>query len=231
MTPFERLKSIAAPLPVANIDTDKILPARFLKTISRSGLGTALFHALRDDPDFVLLRAPWSAARILVTGHNFGCGSSREHAPWALLDFGIRCIIAPSFADIFHNNCFKNGILPVTLPDEQIDRLTLLASDPAKAMFEIDLVSQFIFAHRTEYRFEIDASRKAMLLDGVDEIARTLDVRNRIDAFEADEWSRHDMPIDLARFDRDGAILPVRSDSGLLAGRQRDAVVRSKVGA
>src|SRR5687767_6674414 len=129
MKPFTKLTAIAAPLPMINIDTDVIIPKQFLKTIKRSGLGKSAFYDLRYDnddnekPDFVLNKEPYRKAEILITGENFGCGSSREHAPWAILDFGIRCVIAPSFADIFHTNCFKNGILPVILPQEQVDQL------------------------------------------------------------------------------------------------------------
>ncbi|MGH6886993.1 MAG: 3-isopropylmalate dehydratase small subunit, partial [Geminicoccales bacterium] len=150
MQPFVTLTGIAAPLPMVNVDTDKIIPARWLKTIKRTGLGVNLFETLRYDddgkerPDFVLNREPWRRAEILIAGENFGCGSSREHAPWALLDFGIRCVIAPSFADIFNNNCFKNGILPVVLPQEQVDVLLREAADARDPTFTVDLEKQEI---------------------------------------------------------------------------------------
>ena len=145
MQPFTMLTAIAAPLPMVNVDTDKIIPAKWLKTIKRTGLGVALFERLRyrddgsENPDFVLNREPYRRAEILIVGENFGCGSSREHAPWALLDFGIRCVIAPSFADIFFNNCFKNGILPVVLPQEQVEILTREANEAKDPTFTVDL--------------------------------------------------------------------------------------------
>lgn len=186
MQPFTRLDAIAAPLPIANVDTDKILAGRFLKTITRQGLGDKLFWSLRQNPDFALNRAPWSGAAILVALDNFGCGSSREHAPWALLDFGIRCVIAPRFADIFYSNCFKNGILPIVLSHAQVDRLMALASDPERARMKVDLIGQTVASAdgRVE-SFEIDGQRKSDLIHGVDEIGRTLGSGTKIDAFEA----------------------------------------------
>lgn len=175
MQPFTHLDAIAAPLPLANVDTDKILAGRFLKTISREGLGEKLFWSLRQDPAFVLNCAPWSDAAILLALDNFGCGSSREHAPWALLDFGIRCVIAPSIADIFYNNCFKNGILPIVLPKGEIARLIALAQHPATARFHVDLPAQLVRpATGSPILFEIDARRKRDLMEGVDEIGDTL---------------------------------------------------------
>ena len=186
MTPFVQLTSVAAPLPLANIDTDKIIAARFLKTISRKGLGTALFSALREDYQFVLNRAPWSRAGILIALDNFGCGSSREHAPWALLDFGIRCIIAPSFADIFYNNCFKNGILPIVLSPSVVNELLLLVSKPETACLTIDLIPQTVATKDGKvFAFDIDPGRKRDLLAGIDEIARSLGYSARISDFES----------------------------------------------
>jgi 3-isopropylmalate/(R)-2-methylmalate dehydratase small subunit len=175
MQPFTHLDAIAAPLPLANVDTDKILAGRFLKTISREGLGEKLFWSLRQDPAFVLNRAPWADAGILIALDNFGCGSSREHAPWALLDFGIRCVIAPSIADIFYNNCFKNGILPVVLPVAEVNRLMDLTTNPATAQLTVDLPTQSILAAEgVPIRFDIDPRLKRDLLEGVDEIGDTL---------------------------------------------------------
>ncbi len=192
MQPFTTLTAIAAPLPLPNIDTDKIIPARFLKTIKRSGLGANLFDAMRyrpdgsEDPGFVLNREPYRRAGILIAGANFGCGSSREHAPWALLDFGIRCIIAPSFADIFHNNCFKNGILPIRLPQEICDVLAEDASLGANARLTVDLERQVVVRpNGEEIRFEIDPFRKHCLLHGLDDIGLTLAHADKIDAYEA----------------------------------------------
>nr|WP_087575866.1 3-isopropylmalate dehydratase small subunit [Sphingomonas sp. CDS-1] len=192
MQSFKTLTAIAAPLPVANVDTDKILPAKFLKTTTRDGLGKALFAAVRynaDDTeraDFVLNRAPWRNAAILIAEENFGCGSSREHAPWALADFGIRCIIAPSFADIFHNNCFKNGILPIELPRATTDILMADAQNPETATLSIDLLSQTVTrTNGKTISFAIDEERKAALYDGLDDIAQSLRHRATIDAFEA----------------------------------------------
>lgn len=185
MKAFDRLTAVVAPLPLMNVDTDKILAARFLKTISRTGLGQTLFSTLRENPQFVLNHAPWSDAKILVALDNFGCGSSREHAPWALLDFGFRCIIAPSFADIFYNNCFKNGILPIVLPDSTVDRLLTLAAVPETAEMTVDLPSQTITLCNGEtIAFDIDQKRKDDLLKGVDDIARSLTFNSDIDAYE-----------------------------------------------
>lgn len=185
MRPFQTLTAFAAPLRMANVDTDKILPARFLKTISRDGLGQALFASLRDDPDFILSRVPWNEAGILVTLGNFGCGSSREHAPWALLDFGIRCIIAPSMADIFYNNCFKNGILPILLPDDEVDALLALAGDATTARMTVDLPAQTIATVDGQLRpFNIEARRLNDLVHGVDEITRSLARGDDIDFWE-----------------------------------------------
>jgi 3-isopropylmalate/(R)-2-methylmalate dehydratase small subunit len=192
MEKFEVLTAIAAPLNLANVDTDKIVPARFLKTIKRSGLGVHLFSGLRyeDDgaekPDFVLNQARYRHAEILVAGENFGCGSSREHAPWALLDFGIRCVIAPSFADIFHGNCFKNGILPIILPHDVCGQLMADAAMGANAKMTVDLARQVVVRpDGTEIAFEVDAFRKHCLLNGLDDIGLTLEHAAAIDAYEA----------------------------------------------
>lgn len=192
MQPFTTLTGIAAPLPIPNIDTDKIIPARFLKTIKRSGLGKNLFDAMRyradgsENPDFILNQEPYRKAEILVAGPNFGCGSSREHAPWALLDFGIRCVIAPDFADIFHNNCFKNGILPVRLPREVCDRLMEDARLGGNARITVDLERQMVVRpNGEEIPFEADPLRRKMLLEGLDEIGQTLARSAAIAGFEA----------------------------------------------
>ena len=192
MQPFTTLTGTAAPLPMINVDTDMIIPKQFLKTIKRSGLGRSLFFEMRYDdegreiPTFVLNRAPHRDARILIAGENFGCGSSREHAPWALLDFGIRCVIAPSFADIFFNNCFKNGILPITLPAAQVDALSRMAERGANATFTIDLERQEITTPDGEsIAFDIDPFRKTCLLGGLDDIGLTLQRADGIAAFEA----------------------------------------------
>jgi len=182
MTPFTRLTAVAAPLPIANIDTDMILPAAFLKTVSRRGLGAGLFHTARYDydknerPDFVLNQPPWRRAGILVTLENFGCGSSREHAPWALLDFGIRCILAPSFAEIFYNNCFKNGMLPIKLDRATIDHLMAAVSQPGTAELTIDLEANAITAAgiSAPISFAVDELRRQRLLYGLDDIGNTL---------------------------------------------------------
>ncbi|MDR9485293.1 MAG: 3-isopropylmalate dehydratase small subunit [Sediminimonas sp.] len=192
MQKFDKLTGIAAPMPLINVDTDMIIPKQFLKTIKRSGLGVNLFDEMRYDgdgaeiPDFVLNKPQYREAEILVTGDNFGCGSSREHAPWALLDFGIRCVIAPSFADIFYNNCFKNGILPIALPQEQVDILMKDAEKGANARMDIDLEAQTITTSDGEViRFDIDPFRKHCLINGLDDIALTLEKAPAIDAFEA----------------------------------------------
>jgi 3-isopropylmalate/(R)-2-methylmalate dehydratase small subunit len=191
MEKFTKLKGIAAPLPMMNIDTDMIIPKQFLKTIKRSGLGKNLFHELRYDlqgnvkNDFVLNWDPYKSSCILVTGENFGCGSSREHAPWSLLDFGFKCIIAPSFADIFYNNCFKNGILPIKLNQEKVGFLLKEAEN--KKVLTINLENQIIIdENENKIEFEIDSFRKKCLLEGLDDIALTLKQINKIDAFEKD---------------------------------------------
>ena len=192
MQAFTTLTGIAAPLPLANVDTDKIIPARFLKTIKRTGLGVHLFDTLRFDaagverPDFVLNTEPYRHAEVLIAHENFGCGSSREHAPWALLDFGIRCVIAPSFADIFHANCFKNGILPVVLPREVCDRLMEDAEMGGNARLTIDLARQVVVRpNGEEIPFSVDAFRKHLLLNGLDDIGQTMQRAPAIDAYEA----------------------------------------------
>jgi 3-isopropylmalate/(R)-2-methylmalate dehydratase small subunit len=192
MDPFKTLTGIAAPMPLVNIDTDMIIPKQFLKTIQRSGLGKNLFDEMRytpdggEVPDFVLNQPAYRAARILVAGDNFGCGSSREHAPWALLDFGIRCVISTGFADIFYNNCFKNGILPVVLPAEAVAALMEDARRGANARMTVDLEAQTVTASDgTSYAFAIDPFRKHCLLNGLDDISLTLEKAAAIDAFEA----------------------------------------------
>lgn len=192
MDKFTTLTGIAAPLSLINIDTDMIIPKQFLKTIKRSGLGKNLFDEMRFDqsgneiPEFVLNKPAYRDAQILVAGDNFGCGSSREHAPWALLDFGIRCVIAPSFADIFFNNCFKNGILPIPLPPEEVDKLMDDASNGANATLTIDLEAQEITRpDGQKIAFEIDPFRKHCLLNGLDDIGLSLTKVEAIDAFEA----------------------------------------------
>ena len=193
MQAFTELTGVAAPLPLANVDTDKIIPARFLKTIKRTGLGVNLFDTLRYDasgqerPDFVLNQAPYRHAEVLIAHENFGCGSSREHAPWALLDFGIRCVIAPSFADIFHNNCFKNGILPIRLPREICDLLMDDARLGGNARLTVDLARQVVIRPSgEEIHFEIDPFRKHLLLNGLDDIGQTMQRAPKIDRYEAD---------------------------------------------
>ena len=192
MEKFDKLTGIAAPLDIINVDTDMIIPKQFLKTIQRSGLGKNLFDEMRYTPegdeiaDFVLNQPAYRSAEILVAGDNFGCGSSREHAPWALLDFGIRCVIAPSFADIFYNNCFKNGILPIVLPQEYVDKLMDDAKRGANATVSIDLESQTIKGpDGGEISFEVDAFRKQCLLEGLDDIGLTLQKAAAIDDYEA----------------------------------------------
>ena len=193
MEKFNKLSGITAPLNMINVDTDMIIPKQFLKTIQRSGLGKNLFDEMRFTPDgveiesFVLNQPAYRNAEILVAGDNFGCGSSREHAPWALLDFGIRCIIAPSFADIFYNNCFKNGILPIVLPQAEVDRLMDDAERGANAVVSIDLESQKITGpDGGEIAFEVDAFRKQCLMEGLDDIGLTLKKAASIDSYEAD---------------------------------------------
>jgi 3-isopropylmalate/(R)-2-methylmalate dehydratase small subunit len=192
MDKFTTLTGIAAPMPLVNIDTDMIIPKQYLKTIARTGLGRALFDEMRhnpdgsENPDFVLNQPAWRQAQILVAGDNFGCGSSREHAPWALLDFGIRCVISTSFADIFFNNCFKNGILPVVLPQEAVDYLMEDARRGANARISVDLAAQTVTASDGRaFAFEVDPFRKHCLLNGLDDIGLTLEKASAIDAFEA----------------------------------------------
>ena len=191
MEKFTQLTGIAAPLDIINVDTDMIIPKQFLKTIQRSGLGKNLFDEMRYTPDgaeiadFVLNQATYREAQILVAGDNFGCGSSREHAPWALLDFGIRCIVAPSFADIFYNNCFKNGILPIVLPQEDVDKLMDDAKRGSNATISIDLASQTIQGpDGGTISFQVDAFRKQCLMEGLDDIGLTLQKGTAIDDYE-----------------------------------------------
>ncbi|SFD65836.1 3-isopropylmalate dehydratase small subunit [Roseivivax sediminis] len=192
MDKFDQLTGIAAPLPIVNVDTDMIIPKQFLKTIKRTGLGVNLFDEMRYDddgneiPDFVLNRPQYREAEILVAGENFGCGSSREHAPWAIKDFGIRCVIAPSFADIFFNNCFKNGILPIALPQREVDLLMKDAEKGQNARMTVDLEAQTVTTSDGEViTFEIDPFRKHCLLNGLDDIALTLEKAAAIDSFES----------------------------------------------
>ncbi len=190
MEKFVSVNSIAAALPLINIDTDMIIPKQFLKTIKRTGLGKNLFHEMRYDlnekeiSDFVLNKPAFRNAQILVTRDNFGCGSSREHAPWSLIDFGIRCVIAPSFADIFFNNCFKNGILPIILPSDQVNELLEFAKDENNNI-TIDLPKQEVRAANKIYKFEVDSFRKHCLVEGLDDIGLTLQKSNDIASFEA----------------------------------------------
>ncbi|MDH5556088.1 MAG: 3-isopropylmalate dehydratase small subunit [Alphaproteobacteria bacterium] len=191
MEKFNILTGVAAPLNMVNVDTDMIIPKQYLKTIKRTGLKEGLFAELRQDENgnsknFVLDQPPYQNAKILIAGDNFGCGSSREHAPWALLDFGIRCVIAPNFADIFYNNCFKNGILPIRLPQEQIDQLMDDAGKGANATMTIDLEAQEVTRPDGEkIAFELDSHRKHCLLNGLDDIGLTLQKKDKIDSFEA----------------------------------------------
>ena len=191
MEKFTNLTAVAAPLPMINVDTDMIIPKQFLKTIKRTGLGTALFHEMRtkpdgsENPDFVLNKPAYKSAKILVAGANFGCGSSREHAPWALLDFGFRVIFAPSFADIFYNNCFKNGILPIALPQEIIDKLMDDAERGANAVITVDLEKQEVRGPDGGIvKFDIDPFRKQCLLNGWDDIGLTMRTEDKIATFE-----------------------------------------------
>ncbi|MEM1313504.1 MAG: 3-isopropylmalate dehydratase small subunit [Pseudomonadota bacterium] len=192
MDKFETLEGVAAPLPQINVDTDMIIPKQFLKTIKRSGLGKNLFDEMRyqddgsENPDFVLNRPAYRQAKILVAGDNFGCGSSREHAPWAIADFGIRCVIAPSFADIFFNNCFKNGILPIPLPQEEVDKLMGDAENGANATLTVDLAAQTITRpDGSTIAFDVDPFRKRCLLEGLDDIGLTMEKEADISAYEA----------------------------------------------
>ena len=190
MQPFTRLDAKAAPLDVANIDTDQIIPKQFLKTVDREGLAKGLFYDLRFEVDgapksgFVLDDPRFARAEVLITGDNFGCGSSREHAPWALLDFGIRCVIAPSFADIFYNNCFQNGLLPIALPEDQV-RALMGEAKGGNHVFSVDLETQQVTAPSgARFSFEIDPGRKDKMLRGLDSIGETLQAAGDIDAFE-----------------------------------------------
>jgi 3-isopropylmalate/(R)-2-methylmalate dehydratase small subunit len=192
MQAFTTLTGIAAPLDMINVDTDMIIPKQFLKTIRRTGLGRNLFDEMRFTPEgeeiagFVLNQPRYRQAEILITGANFGCGSSREHAPWALLDFGIRCVIAPSFADIFYNNCFKNGILPLVLPESACQALRRFAEEAADPTLTVDLPAQEVrLPDGPSHRFDIDPFRKRCLLEGLDDIALTLGHAPEIDAYEA----------------------------------------------
>ena len=191
MQKFTTLTGVAAPMPLVNIDTDMIIPKGFLKTIKRSGLGVNLFDEMRYDrqgneiADFVLNKPQYRAAQILVAGDNFGCGSSREHAPWALLDFGIRCVISTSFADIFYNNCFKNGILPVVLPPEAVAHLMDDATKGENARITVDLAAQTVTASDgTQFGFEVDAFKKHCLMNGLDDIGLSLEKVSAIDSYE-----------------------------------------------
>ena len=191
MEKFEKMTAIAAPMPLINIDTDMIIPKQFLKTIKRSGLGVSAFHEMRyqmdgtENPDFILNQGAYRNANIIVAGDNFGCGSSREHAPWALLDFGVRCIISTSFADIFYNNCFKNGILPVIVTDEELNLLMNDAEKGSNARMVIDLESQRIETSDGELiKFDVDQHRKHCLINGLDDIGLTMEKMESIDLFE-----------------------------------------------
>ncbi len=188
MQKFDKLKSIPAYLPIVNIDTDMLIPKQFLKTIKRTGLGKNLFFEMRYDDqgniikDFILNKEPFNKSKILIAGKNFGCGSSREHAPWALLDFGITCVISSSYADIFYNNCFKNGILPIVLDDEKIKQISEYSN--RKEEIEIDLKNQKILFGNNEIIFEIDSFKKKCLLEGLDDIALSLEKTDKILSFE-----------------------------------------------
>jgi 3-isopropylmalate/(R)-2-methylmalate dehydratase small subunit len=191
MDKFTTLQGIAAPLPIVNIDTDMIIPKQFLKTIKRTGLGVSLFYEMRYDTegklieDFVLNTKPYDQSKILVAGDNFGCGSSREHAPWSLKDFGISCVISTSFADIFYNNCFQNGILPIVVKAEELDRLMSAAGSQLE--FNIDLPNQTIQVGNLSINFEIEDHRKERLLQGLDDIGITLGYKEDIASYEADK--------------------------------------------
>jgi 3-isopropylmalate/(R)-2-methylmalate dehydratase small subunit len=192
MEKFTTLTAVAAPLPMINVDTDMIIPKQFLKTIKRTGLGSALFYEMRtkadgsENPDFVLNKPAYKSAKILVAGANFGCGSSREHAPWALLDFGFRVVFAPSFADIFYNNCFKNGILPIALPQDIIDKLMDDAERGANAVIAVDLEKQEVRGPDGGIvKFDVDPFRKQCLMNGWDDIGLTLRHESDISSFES----------------------------------------------
>ncbi len=190
MQKFSTLKSIPAYLPIVNIDTDMIIPKQFLKTIKRTGLGKNLFFEMRYDnygkkiDEFILNKSPFKDSKILIAGKNFGCGSSREHAPWALLDFGITCVISSSFADIFHNNCFKNGILPIVLSDEKIKELSEYSN--RKEEISVDLKQEKIVYGNSEIKFKVDPFKKKCLLEGLDDIALSLGKSDKIENFEKD---------------------------------------------
>jgi 3-isopropylmalate/(R)-2-methylmalate dehydratase small subunit len=191
MDKFSTFTGVAAPLPLINVDTDMIIPKQFLKTIKRSGLGVNLFDEMRylddgsENPDFVLNQPAYREAQIIVAGDNFGCGSSREHAPWALKDFGIKAIIAPSFADIFYNNCFKNGILPIVLPQDQVDVLMRDAENGANARITVDLEGQTVSGpDGTRYAFAVDAFKKHCLVEGLDDIGLTMSKAESVERFE-----------------------------------------------
>lgn len=198
MDKFTKLTGVAAPLPIINIDTDMIIPKDYLKTIKRTGLGTGLFAEMRynedgsENPDFVLNKPAYRKAQILVAGDNFGCGSSREHAPWALLDFGIRCVISTSFADIFYNNCFKNGILPIRVSHEDLDKLMDDAQRGANATLTVDLEEKTIKGpDGGQISFDIDEFRRYCMLNGLDDIGLTMEKVSKIDSFEAANAQRH----------------------------------------
>ncbi|MFL2815128.1 MAG: 3-isopropylmalate dehydratase small subunit [Candidatus Puniceispirillales bacterium] len=191
MEKFYKLNGIAAPLDILNIDTDMIIPKQFLKTIKRSGLGKNLFDEMRystdgkEIKDFVLNKKPWNEAKIIIAGDNFGCGSSREHAPWALLDFGIKCVISTNFADIFYNNCFKNGILPLKVTEDQRQALLADAKDEENPVLEIDLPNQIIKRpNGVSIKFDLDPFRKECLLEGLDDISLTLAKKDKIQEYE-----------------------------------------------
>ena len=191
MDKFDKHRGVAAPLNMINIDTDKLIPKQFLKTIKRTGLGRYLFNEIRfnadgsENEDFVLNKPAYRDASILVAGDNFGCGSSREHAPWALLDYGVKCVISTSFADIFFNNCFKNGILPIVVSKEELDQLMDDADNGANSVLDIDLENQYIGRPNGEkINFEIDEFRKHCLINGLDDIGLTMQKRSNIDRFE-----------------------------------------------
>ena len=190
MQKFTKLKSIPAYLPIVNIDTDMIIPKQFLKTIKRTGLGKSLFFEMRYDEhgkkidQFILNKDPFNNSKILIAGKNFGCGSSREHAPWALLDFGITCVISSSFADIFYNNCFKNGILPIILAEEEIKELSEYAN--RKEEISVDLNEEKIIYGNNEVKFKVDSFKKKCLLEGLDDIALSLKKSDKIEKFEKD---------------------------------------------
>ena len=197
MQPFTTLTGVAAPLPMANVDTDKIIPARFLKSINRTGFGKNLFHSMRfredgsENPDFVLNQPAYRNAEVLIAFENFGCGSSREHAPWALLDFGIRCVIAPDFADIFHNNCFKNGLLPIVVDEETYYQLVSLCEEAPEMRVSVDLASQTLaLPGGQQVPFPIDAFAKHCLLHGVDQLGFLMSQSEAITAYEEAHPSR-----------------------------------------